>query len=44
MSLLNRQSVILLMAASTLALGACKSTPDELPPDIWLFRISPRES
>ena len=33
MSLLNRQSVILLMAASTLALGACKSTPDELPPE-----------
>lgn len=33
MSLLNRQSAILLMAASTLALGACKSTPDELPPE-----------
>ena len=34
MSLLNRQkSVVLLMAASTLALGACKSTPDELPPE-----------
>ncbi len=34
MSLLNRQkSIVLLMAASTLALGACKSTPDELPPE-----------
>ncbi|WP_082922149.1 peptidoglycan-associated lipoprotein Pal [Croceicoccus mobilis] len=30
---MNRQSVVLLMAASTLALGACKSTPDELPPE-----------